>query len=125
VKRQLTRNESIQMLASAIRSTDIRDLEDFVRRIWDSLGYEGHEAIRREFRECSFETLDPEPAEDCGHDGEDTDPNCPSCQAAFRQSALDAGIPASVFDGKTKLTDHFSPEYIKAQANPKGDKEDV
>ena len=31
------------------------------------------------------------------------------------QSALDAGIPLSVIERKTKLTDHFSKEYIKSQ----------
>ena len=29
-----------------------------------------------------------------------------------RESALAAGIPESVVDGKTKLSDHFSQEYI-------------
>lgn len=33
-----------------------------------------------------------------------------------RQSAIEAGIPESVIDGKTKLRDHFSREYINAQA---------
>jgi hypothetical protein len=66
------------------------------------------------------ECIDRNPP-NCGHDGEDTDPNCPSCQTSLRQSALDAGIPASVVEGKTKLTDHFSPEYIKSQTNSKGD----
>lgn len=65
---------------------------------------------------------DVEGPEDCGHDGEDTNPACPSCQAALRQSALDAGIPASVIDGKSKLKDHFSPEYIESKVNPKGDR---
>lgn len=37
---------------------------------------------------------------------------CPLCT----QSALDAGIPLSVVRGETKLTDHFSREYIDAQA---------
>ncbi len=52
--------------------------------------------------------------------------NCPECEAqngdacsgsertclARRNSALDAGIPASVLDGKTTLRDHFSDQYI-------------
>jgi hypothetical protein len=42
----------------------------------------------------------------CGHD-ERYDFECPECRRAMRQDALDAGIPASVFDGKTKLSDHF------------------
>jgi len=29
-----------------------------------------------------------------------------------KQSALDAGIPLSVIEGKTNLRDHFSQEYI-------------
>lgn len=32
----------------------------------------------------------------------------PCIEAYHRQSALDAGIPLSVIDGETKLTDHFS-----------------
>lgn len=36
-------------------------------------------------------------------------------QTAFTLEALDAGIPLSVIRGETKLSDHFSPEYIKAQ----------
>ncbi len=38
----------------------------------------------------------------------------------WRQAAIDSGIPASVVDGKTKLTDHFRAEYIKSQC-PKSD----
>ncbi len=41
---------------------------------------------------------------------------CPECTA----SALDAGIPLSVIQGKTKLSDHFSPAEI---ARNSGDKE--
>lgn len=37
------------------------------------------------------------------------------CAYCMRESALAAGIPASVFDGHTKLSDHFSPEYIKSR----------
>ena len=36
---------------------------------------------------------------------------------SMKQSALDAGIPLSVIEGKTKLTDHFSQEYIYLQCN--------
>lgn len=36
-----------------------------------------------------------------------------------RQRALDAGIPESVVDGKTKLSDHFGQEYIDHKANKK------
>lgn len=31
----------------------------------------------------------------------------------FRAEAIAAGVPASVVDGRTRLTDHFSPEYIR------------
>jgi hypothetical protein len=31
---------------------------------------------------------------------------------AFKQGAIEAGIPLLVIEGKTKLTDHFSKEYI-------------
>ena len=41
---------------------------------------------------------------------------------AFKQGALEAGIPLSVIEWKTKLSDHFSAEYIKMQTNPKGEK---
>lgn len=34
----------------------------------------------------------------------------------MRQSALEAGIPASVIDGKTKLSNHFSREHIEREA---------
>jgi hypothetical protein len=38
---------------------------------------------------------------------------CEKCYLAIcKKSALDAGIPLSVIEGKTKLTDHFSQEYI-------------
>lgn len=30
----------------------------------------------------------------------------------FKQGALDAGIPLSVIEGKTKLSNHFSKDYI-------------
>lgn len=32
-----------------------------------------------------------------------------------KQSALDAGIPLSVIEGKTKLSDHFSQDYINSK----------
>ena len=36
-----------------------------------------------------------------------------------RQEARAAGIPLSVIEGKTKLTDHFSPEYIDFKCGSK------
>lgn len=33
-----------------------------------------------------------------------------------RRAAIDAGIPESVIDGKTRLRDHFSPEFIRAMS---------
>lgn len=70
--------------------------------------------------------IDAKMCDDCG--GTTTDPHdddsgtyCQPCRAkAERQAALDAGIPASVIDGRTKLTDHFSREYIAGQCDPKG-----
>jgi len=41
------------------------------------------------------------------------------CQEIWKQEALDAGIPLSVIEGKTKLSDHFSPEYITQQCGKK------
>lgn len=38
---------------------------------------------------------------------------------AFKQGALEAGIPISVIEGKTKLSDHFSETYINNQCNKK------
>jgi hypothetical protein len=43
------------------------------------------------------------------------DDDCEECARLIEQSALDAGIPLSVIQGKTKLTDHFSREYIDMQ----------
>jgi len=36
---------------------------------------------------------------------------------AFKRGALGAGIPLSVIEGKTKLCDHFSPDYIRFQTS--------
>lgn len=58
----------------------------------------------------------------CNHD-ETYEIDCAECDKAWREAALGAGIPASVVDGKTKLRDHFSPEYIASQKNPKGSEE--
>lgn len=43
---------------------------------------------------------------------------------AMTESALDAGIPLSVIHGKTKLSDHFSQEYIDHMSNKKTVNED-
>lgn len=56
--------------------------------------------------------------EDDDHD-ERLDPECDECHALLIESALGAGIPLSVIEGRTKLTDHFSPEYIRTQCDPK------
>jgi len=34
------------------------------------------------------------------------------CENCEKQAALQAGIPLSVIEGKTKLSDHFSEDYI-------------
>jgi hypothetical protein len=52
-------------------------------------------------RECELPITD-------SPEGEPT--TCDDCRA------LDAGIPLSVIKGETKLTDHFSREYIDHQA---------
>ncbi len=63
--------------------------------------------------------------------------NCPECEAgdgdccsgdertckSRRESALDAGIPASVLDGHTKLTDHCSRETIARMAGSETQRE--
>jgi len=38
-------------------------------------------------------------------------------ELAFRQGALRAGIPLSVIDGETNLSDHFSQKYINFKCN--------
>lgn len=52
------------------------------------------------------------PEEEMRCDGEN-DPICEACyQKWFVRSALEAGIPLSVIEGKTKLSDHWSQAYI-------------
>lgn len=49
---------------------------------------------------------------------------CNECmEIRARESALDAGIPLSVIEGKTKLQDHFSAECIRAMCDPRGERE--
>lgn len=43
----------------------------------------------------------------------------------FRDGALDAGIPLSVIEGRTKLKEHFSQEYIDAQCGRKNDNDEA
>lgn len=52
--------------------------------------------------ECTQDALDGE------------EPMCEPCSA---RGALDAGIPLSVIEGKTKLNDHFSENYINYKCN--------
>lgn len=54
-------------------------------------------------------------AEDEHYSGDDGTWCTPCRRDIERQAALDAGIPQSVIDGETRLTDHFSREYIDAQ----------
>ncbi len=42
----------------------------------------------------------------CCDDGESM------CNECLKRNALEAGIPLSVIEGKTKLRDHFPQEYI-------------
>lgn len=38
---------------------------------------------------------------------------CNSCvEADWKEGALSAGIPLDVIEGRSKLSDHFSPDYI-------------
>lgn len=59
--------------------------------------------------------------EDCGvkfnegHVADDGEYCEPCYEAICVKSALDAGIPLSVIEGRTKLRDHFSQEYIDSQ----------
>lgn len=56
--------------------------------------------------------------DDCGVDAHDlrADDSGTYCEACYRktfvESALSAGIPMSVIEGRSKLSDHFSKEYI-------------
>jgi hypothetical protein len=62
--------------------------------------------------------------DDFTHDTETM--SCNECyEKAARASAVAAGIPLSVIDGKTKLSDHFSRETIDLMCNrkPQGDDE--
>jgi hypothetical protein len=45
----------------------------------------------------------------CNHD-ERYDTDCQECREAIKQSALDAGIPLAVFEGKAKLSDYSNEE---------------
>lgn len=48
--------------------------------------------------------------------GNDSGDWCEDCyQKMWKQGARDAGIPELVIEGKTKLRDHFSQEYIDHQ----------
>jgi len=48
-----------------------------------------------------------------------------AAEIAMTQSALNAGIPLSVIQGKTKLKDHFSQEYIDHMRNKSNDEDNV
>ena len=51
------------------------------------------------------------------------DPNCEECEREWKADANYAGIPWSVIQGKTKLSDHFSQEYIDVMCGKKPDDE--
>lgn len=58
--------------------------------------------------------------DDCGRI-DDAGSWCDACHAREeREAQLAAGIPLAVIEGRAKLTDFFSPEYIAAQSNPLG-----
>lgn len=49
---------------------------------------------------------------------------CERCrEAQEKEAALAAGIPLSVIEGRSKLSDHFSADYIRAQIDPKAAQE--
>lgn len=48
------------------------------------------------------------------------DGETPVCEHCFIQGARSAGIPDSVIEGRTRLSDHFSADYIDFQRDPKG-----
>lgn len=56
----------------------------------------------------------------CDEHGIDDETMLKAQKHFHREEALRAGIPLSVIEGKTKLRDHFSQEYIDSQAYPKG-----
>jgi len=57
-------------------------------------------------------TLDGESESEAHEYHEEFESECTLCQSELRQSALDAGIPLSVIEGKSKLTYHFPQSYI-------------
>lgn len=48
----------------------------------------------------------------CQEHGIDSEVSDAACRKAHTDGALAAGIPRSVIEGKSKLSDHFSQEYI-------------
>jgi hypothetical protein len=57
----------------------------------------------------------------CEQNGIDQDLGRQAVEYWEKHEAIAAGIPKSVVDGKAKLSDHFSAEYIMSQRNPRGD----
>ena len=57
----------------------------------------------------------------CEH--EEYDHECNECIEEFKSRAIEAGIPLSVIEGKTKLSDHFSQDYINEQCGRTNDDE--
>lgn len=54
---------------------------------------------------------------DCTCTQDALDGEAPMCGPCETISALRAGIPLSVIEGRTKLSDHFSESYINSQRN--------
>lgn len=61
---------------------------------------------------------------DSAHSDESGDYHTTCWDEWFKQEALSHGIPLSVIEGRTKLSDHFSPEYINWKSG-RETKEDV
>lgn len=62
--------------------------DDLLKDMQEAIALAGK--IEKELYDAHIENLD------CGHDGEDTDLNCPTCKQAAIASAYKAGVPSVV-----------------------------
>ena len=49
------------------------------------------------------------------HDCSEYLSGCRGCEDGKRESALDAGIPLAVYEGRANLSEYYSKEYIESQ----------
>lgn len=76
--------------------------------------------LRYECEECGASGYSPD-----NFHNDDSGCLCMVCWDDWqKQSALEAGIPLSVIEGRTKLGDHFSEGYINFKCNRKGDSDE-